>query len=250
MRGAGSLGVAHAILGNQNQRVQLLQEALELHTKIQRKGDTLQVAILLSNLGNAYRDQGDFKESVRVLGEALRIKEAIYGEAHYELSSTCSNLALSLGRLGEKEKKLQLMQRSFDLAEAQYGSRHSVMAYHSFHLAAALRETGYSEKALPHLEVAMALEEDKATASAASFPTRLLEIIEDMAFCQLDLGRYKEARELFSNGALKIEAMQRQAKLKKWQLEWLAQFHHNIRGAETKAAKAGESADESSTVNK
>ncbi len=62
--------------------------------------DHREVAITLTNLGNAYGDLGDAERQRDLLERALRIEERVYGPDHREVAITLTNLGNAYGDLG------------------------------------------------------------------------------------------------------------------------------------------------------
>ena len=81
-----------------------------------------------NSFATAYGDLGDFSKQRDVLERTLRIKESQYGEDHFELAKTLTNLGIAYGNLKHlKEGQRMLMQRdllerSLRIKERHYGA--------------------------------------------------------------------------------------------------------------------------------
>jgi ankyrin repeat protein len=86
------------------------------------------VAIILTNLGNAYRSLGDTQKSRESLERALAINERYYGLDHPEVASTLSNLGNAYRSLGDFQKSRELLERALAIDERHYGLDHPEVA--------------------------------------------------------------------------------------------------------------------------
>ena len=92
--------------------------------------DHWQVAITLTNLGNAYGALGDVAKQRDLLLRALKIEEAHYGSDHWQVAPTLTNLGNAYGALGDVAKKRDLLLRALKIQEAHYGPDHWQVAIH------------------------------------------------------------------------------------------------------------------------
>jgi tetratricopeptide (TPR) repeat protein len=71
--------------------------------------DHPEVAITLTNLGEAYGKLGDSKKKRDLLERALEIEEKHFGPDHPKVAITLTNLGLAYGELGDSKKKCYLL---------------------------------------------------------------------------------------------------------------------------------------------
>eukprot|EP00928_Gymnodinium_smaydae_P003740 TRINITY_DN11322_c0_g1_i1.p1 TRINITY_DN11322_c0_g1~~TRINITY_DN11322_c0_g1_i1.p1 ORF type:complete len:825 (-),score=91.18 TRINITY_DN11322_c0_g1_i1:339-2774(-) len=90
--------------------------------------DSVEVAVTLTNLGNACGALGDHDTTKRLLELALRIKERHYGSEHFEVAITLSNLGNVCGVLGDREAQKEHLERALIINEQCYGSEHIEVA--------------------------------------------------------------------------------------------------------------------------
>jgi tetratricopeptide (TPR) repeat protein len=148
----------YASLGLYDEARPLFQEAL-----VVREGelgaDSLEVAVVLSGLGNLLRTTGNYDEAEGLLRRGLAIREATFGRESPEVAeslSDLSNLLMALGRLDEAHV---LLERSLAIREDVLGPDHPDVASSLNNLAIlAVRSRDYQEalkmyrRALPILE--------------------------------------------------------------------------------------------------
>ena len=70
----------------------------------ERRQDQPNVAVTLTNLGNAWRPLGDQAKKRDMLERALAINERTYGRDHKEVAITLMNLGVAYGKLGRQRE--------------------------------------------------------------------------------------------------------------------------------------------------
>ena len=75
----------------------------------------VQVAITLTNLGNAYGDLGDAHKQKEYLERALEISEKHYGPAHPEVAIILFNLSFAYVSLGDITKAKQFLECAYQI---------------------------------------------------------------------------------------------------------------------------------------
>jgi tetratricopeptide (TPR) repeat protein len=88
----------------------------ELEQKVGRNNPDL--AILLNILAVIYREQGRFKEAIRVLQETLEIRESVFGTTHAIVASTLNNLSVLHGKCGDFKTAEPFCQRALKIRQA------------------------------------------------------------------------------------------------------------------------------------
>ena len=82
------------------------------------------MAVVLTNLGNAYGRLGDYAKARDMQERALAIKERTYGRDHPDVAITLTNLGNVYGTLGDHAKKRDMLERALAIDERAYGRDH------------------------------------------------------------------------------------------------------------------------------
>lgn len=88
----------------------------ELEQKAGRNNPDL--ATLLNILAVIYREQGRFKEAIRVLQDTLEIRENVFGPTHAAVASTLNNLSVLHGKCGDFRTAEPFCQRALEIRQA------------------------------------------------------------------------------------------------------------------------------------
>lgn len=96
--------------------------------------DHVSVANTLHNLGNCYREYGDFDKSEECLTKALGILTLAIGEEH-EVADTCHCLGVTLTSRSEFDEAIPLFERALSIRKKQLGSQHISTASSLYNLA-------------------------------------------------------------------------------------------------------------------
>jgi tetratricopeptide (TPR) repeat protein len=83
---------------------------------------------LLNDLGAVHIAEGDTVAAVKVMKEALRLKEAALGTDHPDVGATEGNLAVALGTMAQYQEARVHMERSVTLIERGLGAQHPDLA--------------------------------------------------------------------------------------------------------------------------
>lgn len=119
------------------------------------------VAVILTNLGNAYGDLGDAAKKRDLLERALSIKEQEYGPDHRELGITLTNLGNAYGALGDATRKRDLLERALAIMEREFGSDHRDVAITLTNLGNAYGDLGDATRKRDVLERALLIKESE-----------------------------------------------------------------------------------------
>ncbi len=88
----------------------------------------VEVAVTLTNLGNAYGALGDYKQQKELLERALKIQETHCGKECVSVASTLTNLGNAYGALGDAKQQKELLERALKIKEVHYGKEHVEVA--------------------------------------------------------------------------------------------------------------------------
>jgi tetratricopeptide (TPR) repeat protein len=115
------------------------------------------VATMLSNLGVAYRNLGDFKKQLELQEQALVINERNYGPDHPEVANMLSNLGNAYWKLGDSKKQLEVQERALVIKEKHYGPDHPEIAKTLTYVGVAYGDLGDYKRQLELQERALAI---------------------------------------------------------------------------------------------
>ena len=74
--------------------------------------DHADVALTLTNLGNAYYSLGDYAKQRDILERALAIDEREHGKDSTRVADTLTNLGIAYGKLDGQAKKRDMLERA------------------------------------------------------------------------------------------------------------------------------------------
>ncbi len=93
----------------------MLERALTINERYSL--DHPEMAITLTNLGNAYGKLGDTKKKCDLLERTLAINERHYGLDHPEVAITLTNLGNVYGDFNDTKKLRELLERALAIEE-------------------------------------------------------------------------------------------------------------------------------------
>mmetsp|Transcript_74918 Transcript_74918/g.139827 ORF Transcript_74918/g.139827 Transcript_74918/m.139827 type:complete len:531 (-) Transcript_74918:61-1653(-) len=117
------------------------------------------LAVMLTNLGNAYGRAGNPVQQRKLLEQALAIEEKEFGPNHAEVSITLTNLGSAYSRLGQPEKQRELLEQAIKMKEAAFGPDHPEVAVTLTNLGNAYGDLGNAERQREMLERALRIKE-------------------------------------------------------------------------------------------
>lgn len=139
----------------QRQR-ELLERALRIEER-EAPSASRTVAVILTNLGNAYGDLGQPKQQQALQERALALKESLFGLEHREVAVTQTNLGNAYGQLGQHKRQRAMQERALRIFEREYGHDHLYCALARAYLAEALAGLGQLPEARRSAHAALSL---------------------------------------------------------------------------------------------
>jgi tetratricopeptide (TPR) repeat protein len=120
--------------------------------------DSVSVANSLHNLGNCYRDYGDFERSVECLTKALGILTLALGEDHEDVADTCHCLGVTMRMRCEFQEAVPLFERALTIRKKKLGPQHISTASSLYNLALVSQMKGDWAHAIKHCKEALRIQ--------------------------------------------------------------------------------------------
>ena len=105
------------------------------------------LAVCFSNLGDVYRDLGEYKKTIDYYLKSLEVRKIIYGESHSETATSYNKLALVYESSGAYQKALEENLKALEIRKSIYGEIHPETATSYHHIAATYQKLEDFEKA-------------------------------------------------------------------------------------------------------
>ena len=179
------LGIVYLQLGESGRAVFLLSKACDI-----RPGDL----DLLTLLGRALYEAGNFTEAESVLRRVLEGREAETGDADPSLTPLLNNLAILHLEQGRYSEARRLNERALAIEEAASSRNHSLVVALLNNLAAIHTAMGEPSVAEPLLRRALEIEEQEHGAGSEESAGTL----NNLALVYFETGRLIEAKQLYS----------------------------------------------------
>jgi tetratricopeptide (TPR) repeat protein len=197
--------------GQPRESEELIHQAIDV-ARDQAPGEHAHVAISLSGLGFALRDQGKYKEAAEKFEEALHVARTSpeVPDKQGIIAQCMNNLGDTLRLTGEYAKAEPLLRQGLAIRSEVYGSQHQETARSLHDLGVLYYDQGWHAEAARLIERAL---ETRRSVLSDNDPD-LARNLDSMGRVYTSLGRYTEAEPLFQS-ALKIaeEAFKGQARL-------------------------------------
>lgn len=116
------------------------------------------VANALHNLGNCYRDYGDFNKSEECLTKALGILTLSLGDEHEDVADTCHCLGVTLMARSEFHEAIPLLERALSIRKKQLGLQHVSTASSLYNLALVFQVKGSWVSAIKYCKEALKIQ--------------------------------------------------------------------------------------------
>ena len=148
--------------GDARQAVSFLERALAIYEQVyQATPNHPDIASILGNLGEAWRDLGDARQAVSYLERALAIYEQSYQETpnHPDIARTLNNLGIAWGALGDARQAVSYYERALAIYEQVYQEtpNHPDIASTLNNLGAAWQNLGDARQAVSFYQRALAI---------------------------------------------------------------------------------------------
>ncbi|MFN0248376.1 MAG: serine/threonine-protein kinase [Kofleriaceae bacterium] len=211
------LANAYSVAGDDRAAVAVLREARDGYRELLGPG-TLDESMVLNNLGDNLRRQGDYAEALDVLREAARIVEAKTGQSA-RLAVTVMQLSYVLGELDRWPEALEHAVRGVAIGRATLDEGDLMLPISISGQASALSSLGRRDEALARFAEAIALFE--RIAPDIHFPIALYNRGE-LAF---DLRRFDEAERDYRRAIELFETTRPGTPMRLYPLVGLGRIH-------------------------
>ncbi len=178
---------------------QLLEEAVALS---RQRGESLDTATMLSNLGAVLHRQGDYPAAERAKREALDLQRKLLGSEHPAVSNSLADLGALLYDAGAREQAEPLYREALAIQRRTLGDTHPMLGRTLNNLALLLHERGDYEAAEPVYREALAINRGLYGERHALIASNLF----NLGLLYHDQGRLEEGEKLLRDAA----AMHRQ----------------------------------------
>jgi len=144
------LALAHRYQGNYSAAEQAYRRAIALYGDL---ADPQQASanqgILLDNLANLYRVQGNLEEATRLAQQAFVIFEATLEPNHPTIATSLNNLAALYKAQGQRSEAITALEQALQILEANLGQNDATLAIPLSNLAAVYEDQGDFQRAEP-----------------------------------------------------------------------------------------------------
>ncbi|MGA1283353.1 MAG: CHAT domain-containing protein [Prochlorothrix sp.] len=148
--GLNGLALAHRYQGNYSAAEQAYRRAIALYGDF---GDPEQASpnqgILLDNLANLYRVQGNLEEATRLAQQAFAIFEATLEPNHPTIATSLNNLAALYKAQDQRSEAITALEQALQILEANLGQNDATLAIPLSNLAAVYEDQGDFQRAEP-----------------------------------------------------------------------------------------------------
>ena len=158
------------------------------------------VATSYNNLGNVYRDLGQYNEAKEYQEKALVVYKKICGEEHAAVATSYGNLGTVYYDLGQYNEAKEYQEKALVIRKKIYGEEHAAVATSYGNLGTVYSDLGQYNEAKEYQEKALLIKKKIYGEEHADVATSYGNL--GTVYC--DLGQYNEAKE-YHEKALLIE---------------------------------------------
>lgn len=133
----------------------LLLKAAETFEK--SVGKDVNYSNVMNDLGNLYKETGDYNKSEKFLTEAANIRKTNLGETHELYGISLNNLGSLYEQLGDYERAADLYEQAIDIWQKKLGKSHPLIANGANNLAGLFVKYNGYEKAIQYYEIALVI---------------------------------------------------------------------------------------------
>lgn len=178
----------------------LLREALAIQDYHPGKGDTLDTARTLHQLGRCLRKRRHVDDAEAFLRRGLEIREERLGKDDRRVANILYDLAACIDTKHRQAEAESLWRRCLEIQEDQLGNDHVEVAYTLHQLAVCIDGNGDHEGAVAYLRRALGIEEAKLGKDSVE----VAHVLHQLGVCVRECGRRDEATALLQR-ALEIK---------------------------------------------
>lgn len=199
---AVSLSMTRRSAGALTEGVTLAAEAYERYQRAFYDTNHPGTLAAASNLGNAWRFTGDFRQATDLLYDTLQRYQSVFGLDHPYSLACAVNLSIARRRLGDVANARDSLQKAAEALMRQLGSGHQYTLACTVNLATVLAELGeteqaakLNEEALPRLEALLGQDHPDTLCCAVN-----------LALALNDLGQEERASGLIASSSQRLRA--------------------------------------------
>lgn len=145
---SNNLGDIYCYLSD-NKKAKLLFEGI--YHRLKDKNNP-SIGDILFNLGNVYREEGNYEKSIKALKEAFLIFKHRFHKTHYQHALTLGALGRVYGSAGDYEKAKSLLEESLLISKSNFNEKPLIVAWILARLGNIYKELGDYSKAISTLE--------------------------------------------------------------------------------------------------
>lgn len=166
--------------------------------RLQSSSKNLELAFLQHDLGQLYKDLGEYKKSCTLYFDSLSIKESLLDKNHSSIASTLNNLAVLFRTQQEYAKAESLYKRTLSIYENSLSKDHPYIASTLNNLAELYRAQRQYTKANPLYQRALSIQENSLGKNHIIVATTL----NNLASLYCNLGKPLEAESLYQRALI------------------------------------------------
>jgi len=172
----------------------LIREAVDYFVTLYKTEDHPDVAVAFSNLGDLYKEMGEYKKAEECYRKALSIRESVYPAGHESIGWSKNDLALLYQQMNRYKEARDLFEALVALRKELYKTEnHPAVATAISNLGDLYEKMGEYKKAEECYRKALSIRESVYPAGHESIGWSK----NDLALLYQQMNRYKEARDLF-----------------------------------------------------
>jgi serine/threonine-protein kinase len=137
-------------------------------------------ATLMETMGRVYFNLGEYKPSIEMLEESLKLRRQSLGDDHPDVAASKNALAASLIKTADYERARSLLDEALELNRREHGKSSTAVASTMFNLAELLHDTGKLDEAQTFASASIdiyAVQRDRYAAELAEAKNALARIL-------------------------------------------------------------------------
>jgi len=142
-----NLAVFYASVGNYDDAIVLISEALDIRKKLLGSNHP-DYALSLNNLATYHAHLGHFREAIQLTLESMEITKDVLGTEHPDYVRSLGNLAVFYSELGNYNEAIRLEKEATEITKKYLGANHPVYAVSLDNLAACYSSIGNYNEAI------------------------------------------------------------------------------------------------------
>ncbi len=181
-------------LGDYSKAISYYQQALAINVAVFGNQHT-NVAIVLNNLGEAWRKYDNPRKAINYYQQALTINLAVFGKQHDIVAGGINNLGLAWKSLGKFKEAIDYFQQSLTIWKSIYGENHPQVAIGMNNLGSAWKSLGKFKKAIDYFQQSLTIDREVFGEQHPKVAIRL----NNLGTAYLSRGQIEIAKSYFEN---------------------------------------------------